>query len=113
MSAELTPEEVTAQLAEWGGVDDTPQSQVWLSEAVDRLNMWLVRGDGIAIYTNQDMGHPDLGDKRFVSYGSAVAQLETDTPPAILPDGIGGGVNWRYALTGTYRGTSCIARSYK
>lgn len=64
--------------------------------------MWLSRGDGIACYENQDMGHPGLGDRKFCSYGSSAAQLETDTPPERLPD-IGGEINWRYTLIGVHR----------
>ena len=36
------------------------------------------------------------------SFGSPAAQLETDHPPQTLPD-IGGAINWRYQLIGTYR----------
>lgn len=101
---ELTAKDVTAQLVAWGGVDGTPDAMAWLEQTLAQMNRWLDRGDGIAVYTNQDMGHPDLGDKRFVSYGSPDAQLDTDEPPTTLPDGLGGTVNWRYGLTGVYRG---------
>lgn len=104
MHKELTAPEVVAMLSEWGGVDDSADSRLWLAETTAQMNRWIQRGDGIAVYENQDMGHPELGDKRFVSYGSAAAQLETDTPPGTLPDGIGGTVNWRYQLKGMYRG---------
>lgn len=67
------------------------------------LNRWLDRGDGIAIYENQDLGHPELGHVQFLSYGSPAAQLETEEPPVRLPD-IGGAINWRYQLVGVYRG---------
>ena len=67
------------------------------------INTWLVRGDGVAIYTNQELGHPDLGHVQCVSYGSDAAQLPGDTPPTTLPD-IGGRINWRYQLTFSYRG---------
>ena len=65
--------------------------------------MWLQRGDGIAVYENQDLGHPELGEKKFMSFGSEAAQLKTDTPPKQLPD-IGNQINWRYQLAGTYKG---------
>ena len=67
------------------------------------LNRWLARGDGIAVYENVDLGHPELGHKQFVSYGSPSAMLEREEAPHRLPD-IGGAINWRYALVGTYRG---------
>ncbi len=105
---ELTAQDVVTSLRKWGGVDDTPESVAWLNNVVDQMNTWLGRGDGIAVFENQDMGHPDLGDRRFVSFGSPAAQLETDTPPDRLPDGVGGTVNWRYGLVGTYRGAPLV-----
>lgn len=67
------------------------------------INRWLARGDGLAIYENHELGHPDAGHRQLVSFGSPAAQLETDTPPQRLPD-IGGRINWRYQLVATYRG---------
>lgn len=66
------------------------------------VNRWLAAGKGIAVYQNQDLGHPGLGHMKFVSYGTPEAQLEGDTPPERLPD-IGGEINWRYGLVGIYR----------
>lgn len=68
-----------------------------------QFNRWLDRGDGLAIYENHDLGHPELGHIKIVSYGSQTALLETGTPPERLPD-IGVDINWRYQLIGTYRG---------
>jgi hypothetical protein len=62
---------------------------------------WLARGDSAAVYENRDLGHPDVGACQIVSYGSPAAQLETELPPERLPD-IGGRINWRYTLVGTY-----------
>lgn len=70
---------------------------------VQTINGWLARGDGVAIYENQDLGHPELGAKQFLSFGSPSAQLEVDEPPQRLPD-IGNKINWRYSLIGTYKG---------
>jgi hypothetical protein len=68
------------------------------------INRWLARGDGAAVYRNQDLGHPELGHVKIVSYGSPQAQLEVDTPPQRLSDGLSAGaINWRYQLEGTYR----------
>ena len=61
------------------------------------VSRWLDRGDGCAVYENQDFGHPDLGHRKFASYGSPRAQLEVEEPPLQLPD-IGGQINWRYQL---------------
>lgn len=68
------------------------------------LPMWFERGDGVALYQNNDLSHPELGDVVVVSYGSGAAQLEvTDKPPWRLPDGLRGGqINWRYTLQGVY-----------
>lgn len=73
-----------------------------LEDAARLINGWLERGDGVAVYENADLGHPSLGHKQFVSYGSSAAQLETDVPPQRLPD-IGQLVFWRYQLIATYR----------
>lgn len=66
------------------------------------MKRWLARGDGIAVYENHDMGHPELGHRQLVSYGSPAATLETDTPPERLPD-FPATINWRYSLIGVYR----------
>lgn len=73
------------------------------SDYWETVNRWLERGDGIAVYQNQDFGSPQLGEKKYVSFGSTAAQLETEEPPQRLPD-IGGAINWRYWLVGTYKG---------
>lgn len=67
------------------------------------VNHWLERGDGIAVYENHEIGHPEMGHRQYVSFGSPAAQLETDEPPQRMPD-IGGSINWRYWLIGTYKG---------
>lgn len=69
-------------------------------DVMSKIDRWLERGDGVAIYENHDLSHPDLGCCKIVSFGSPEAQLETTAPPARLPD-IGGQVNWRYALVAT------------
>ncbi len=58
----------------------------------------------MAVYQNNDLGHPEVGDVVIASYGSAAAQLEvTEKPPWRLPDGLRGGqVNWRYILMGVF-----------
>jgi hypothetical protein len=125
---EHTGASFTAYVAEhWGKAGDT---------VFGKVAGWLARGDGAAIYENQDLGHPELGSCQIVSYGSPAAQLEPfcglcqtpldprpgwvpgshpwvhqgnaeghepDYPPERLPD-IGGKINWRYVLVGTYRG---------
>lgn len=55
------------------------------------------RGDGLAIYINEDFGSAEMGSWKVVSYGSPVSQIETATPPTTLPD-MGGAINWRYVL---------------
>jgi hypothetical protein len=61
---------------------------------------WLERGDGCAVYRNMALDSASAGLRKFVSYGSKVAQLETLEPPTRLPD-IGGQINWAYQLEGT------------
>lgn len=73
------------------------------AEFHDQINVWLARGDGVAVYENQDMGDPNFGQVKLVSFGSPNAQLEMDVPPVQLPD-IGAHINWRYRLAGTYQG---------
>jgi hypothetical protein len=67
--------------------------------ALQLIRKWIARGDGAAIYTNHDLGHPHVGEPRIVSYGSPAAQLEVAEPPTQLPDGIpSGAINWRFRL---------------
>lgn len=73
-----------------------------LLDATEKIERWLARGDGVAVYRNHDLGHPNLGHVQIVSYGSPDAQLEVDEPPTTLPD-IGNAINWRYQLEGVYR----------
>lgn len=61
------------------------------------VRRWLDRGDGVAVYRNRAFDSSAFGCRKFVSYGSGQAQLETDDPPQRLPD-IGGSINWPYLL---------------
>lgn len=82
------------------------ENALLLNHAVGLINGWIDRGDGLAIYRNEDLGHPLLGHLQFVSFGSPAAQLEVLTAeelPERLPD-IGGRINWRYCLIGYLRG---------
>jgi len=72
-------------------------------EHYEQVNTWLARGDGVAIYENEDLGHPQLGHVKAVSYGSIAAWLGIVAPPRILPD-TPTELNWRYCLIGTYKG---------
>lgn len=71
--------------------------------ALDMIDEWVQRGDGCAIYRNEDLGHPEQGQLKFLSFGGPSAQLEQAEPPQTLPD-IGDEINWRYQLWETYRG---------
>src|SRR4051812_4272700 len=63
-------------------------------------------GKGIAVYCNEDLGHPEVGHHVGLTYGTPEAQFEPkefpDGPPEQCPDGlmtkITGGINWRYRL---------------
>lgn len=96
---------LVAILRKWGCGDAWLLPEIeWLNHTINKMNVWLDRGDGIAVYRNEDFGHPELGDLRFMSYGSRTAQLEVEEPPTRLPDGPGGDINWRYQLAYTYMG---------
>lgn len=71
--------------------------------AINTVNVWLARGDGIAVYENVMFGHPEAGHHQFASFGSRDAQIETPEAPQRMPD-IGSAINWRYQLKGTYKG---------
>jgi hypothetical protein len=73
--------------------------------ALDMIDDWITRGDGCAIYRNEDLGHPEQGHLKFVSFGGPEAQLEVPEPPKQMPD-IGDEINWRYQLLDTYEGES-------
>lgn len=68
-----------------------------------QVNNWLRRGDGIAVYENQAMDSHAQGHRKFISFGSSAAQIESDDPPQRLPD-IGNTINWAYQLVGVYKG---------
>lgn len=77
-------------------------------EALGYIDAWVERGDGCAVYRNEDIGHELMGHLQFVSYGSSKAQIPVPfrpsgggVPPTRLPD-IGSAINWRYVLLGTY-----------
>ena len=97
MAAEYSADAIRAYITE--------QYEDQAPAVIGQVGRWLARGDGIAVYENHDLGHPEAGMPKIVSYGSPAAQLETDTPPARLPDGLpAGAINWRFVLVGTYRG---------
>lgn len=111
MAKELSPEGMRDMLIRFFGLPPNPGTEdraewdAFVGQTVALMNRWIDRGDGIAVYRNEDFRHPDVGDLRFTSFGSAAAQLETDTPPEQMPD-IGGRINWRFRLAGTYRGAA-------
>jgi len=77
--------------------------RIWLDKTKATMNRWLARGDGIAVYQNAAMDSALLGTRKYVSYGSREAQIESETPPQRLPD-IGDQINWAYRLEGVYLG---------
>jgi hypothetical protein len=62
------------------------------------LERALQRGDGIALYRNEALGHPEGGHWICASFGSPQAQLETDDPPVTFPELNGYPPMWRYQL---------------
>ena len=95
--------------------DDDNGFNIYFGAIMDLVDRAHKRGDGAAVYVNNDLGHPDIGQWQVVSYGGPEAQLETrslkgvhlderfnyqhgkDILPQRLPD-IGGRINWRYTL---------------
>jgi hypothetical protein len=99
----LTEDELRAKVLEEARRSDTNEEARSLVEQCEHLfRRWFDRGDGVAVYENQDLGHPDVGQKQFASFGSAMAQLEVEIPPERLPD-IGDAINWRFILVGWHR----------
>lgn len=74
-----------------------------LDDMLPKLNTWLERGDGVAVYENEELGHPQAGHVQICSFGSADAQIESELPPQRMPD-IGPHINWRYSLLMAYKG---------
>jgi hypothetical protein len=79
----------------------TEVAEIVGAEAIEQVNEWLARGDGIAVYVNADLGSHEVGHHRMASFGSPRAQFVV--PPDQLPD-FPGEINWRYRLEGVYRG---------
>lgn len=74
-------------------------------DALDKVNAWIARGDGIAVYANEAFDRSDFGSIKFVSFGSAAAQLVV--PSEQLPS-FEGEINWMYQLKGVYRGSALL-----
>lgn len=70
--------------------------------SLDLLNQWLEDGKTVAVYENVELGHPEMGHRKYVTCGTERSQLGMVAPER-LPD-IGDQINWRYMLVGTYQG---------
>lgn len=97
----MTAERIVALLRQ--ALDGYAEDEV--SDMIDRINLWLARGDGVAVYENMDLGHRELGHRQFISYGSAAAAIQGYAPPERLPD-FPQRINWRYCLIGVFQGAS-------
>jgi hypothetical protein len=79
----------------------------WYEEPHDvkrRVEGFLQAGsEGIAVYENVDLGHPNLGDKVILPFGpdNTITGYPPDCCPVELPDGR---MSWRYWLHGVYVG---------
>lgn len=105
-TTQLSKHDLLAALAQTTTADTVENSNRYLLDATILVNRWIARGDGVALYRNEDLGHPDLGHTQILSFGSPQAQLEVenaDELPDRLPD-IGTRINWRYWLVGYYEG---------
>ena len=56
------------------------------------VQSWLDRGDGVCVYENVKIGHPNSGHQKFVPTNTF-----KDDPPTRMPD-MNGQINWRYTL---------------
>ncbi len=65
---------------------------------IAQVHTWITAGDGVAIYTNREIGNPEMGYPQLLRYGPGATFKE---PPERLPD-TATEINWRYVLTGTY-----------
>lgn len=74
-----------------------------VTEHVDAILFFdrvIERADVVLVYENSDLGHPELGSPKIVSYGSEgsfLTEAQFPAPPAILPD-TPKDINWRYTL---------------
>ena len=80
----------------------TESGKKFLTQVQPTITKWVVRGDGVAVYENVEIGNPEAGHHQYLSFGSKAAQLESVMPPEQLPD-IGGAINWRYRLIGYFK----------
>ena len=70
---------------------------------------WLDRGDAVGVFTNQDLGHPELGHMLFIPLDPG-EQLKLEPGKAHAPDGRHG-LGWRYLLTSVERSLDAFAFS--
>lgn len=62
---------------------------------------WVAIGKKVAVYRNEDLGHPECGHVMAVSFGTKDSFFGEE-PPEQMPD-FPSQINWRYRLYGTYR----------
>ena len=75
-------------------------------EAMLFLDRVKERGDVVVVYENSDLGHPEIGFPKIVSYGSDSSYLTRDQfpiPPTTFPD-TSTDINWRYCLQASVTG---------
>lgn len=107
MTKEMSaPEFIGTLRKQFGPIADETEAReftTWAEKLLEgQMAEWLGRGAGIAVYCNEDLGHPQLGHYRYFSFGDDQAQFHGE-PPVQLPD-FPSEINWRYQLAGTYRG---------
>lgn len=78
------------------------------AQQIREIARWLARGDGIAVYRNND-SHSDLvGSRQFVGFGSRHSKIKDRTPPRQMPNFPGLPSNWQYQLEGFTRGKNTL-----
>lgn len=64
-----------------------------------RVKQFLADGHFVAVYINQDLGHPDLGLRKYWAGGNGFTVPTPEQMPRCLPD-TPTTINWRYWLEG-------------
>lgn len=98
MTTELDFEEIEKMLEEGGFEPEVLTANLAL------MRRWLKRGDGIAVYQCVALDSAEMGQRKYMSYGSSSAMLKPDVledglPPTRMPD-VGRSPGWKYRLEG-------------
>lgn len=77
------------------------------ANAAAQVEEWLDGGDGVVVYRNSDLGHPQLGHVVTMVMGPSRTVKTPETVPPRLPDG-SWGFGWRYTPYGYFLGGKVV-----